>query len=185
MSHHVYTTRGVVLSLKPTKEADKLATILTRDLGLIHGSARGIRKLDSKLSSPLSELALVRVSLVKGKRSWRVTTTGLIRNSYVELRQNRKALEALSRIFGLLRTMVRGEDKNIELYDELEENLLNMLDDQKKDPEIWELYTVSRLLSHLGYLSKDKIPKSFEDVEERKKEFVSLVNFGIHESGLS
>ncbi len=187
MSHHVYTTKGIVLALYPTKEADKTASILTQDLGLIRGNARGIRKLGSKLTTSLLEFGIVKVSLVKGKNFWRVTTVTLLRNSFVELRGRREALKALGRVVSLLNSLVKGEEKNAELYDEFETNLLSLLDGSVGDEEVlnWEIFTVARLLSHLGYLSKSEVPVQLEDVKNKKKHFLSMINSGIYSSDLS
>ncbi|MEK7194466.1 MAG: DNA repair protein RecO [Patescibacteria group bacterium] len=186
MSHHVYTTKGIVLALYPTKEADKTASILTRDLGLVRATARGIRKSSSKLTTPLTEFAISKVSLVKGKNFWRVTTVTLLHNSFVELRGKREALKSLARVTSLLSSLVKGEEKNVELYDELEANLLSLIygDVRTEEAEDWEIFTVARLLSHLGYLSKEDAPATLKDVKKNKKKIVSSVNSGISLSGL-
>lgn len=187
MSHHVYTTRGLVLSLKPIRESDKVALIMTRDVGLVYGIARGIRKPHSKLSTSLLPLALARVSLVRGKNLWRVTTVTLLRDSASELRSNRDALVAESRISNLLTKLVRGEDANPELYDDLEKSLLMLLDGKVPLGQIdaWELYTVSRILLHLGYIKEEGTPNSLEEALRDKRPLLVLVNQGLRASELS
>src|SRR4051812_39847781 len=106
MSHHVYTTRGIVLSLQSVKEGDKVATVLTEDLGLVRAMARGMRKPGSKLSTSLLDLSLVRISLVRGQRQWRVTTVTLIRDVYSELRGQKQSREALYRVIKLIGKLV-------------------------------------------------------------------------------
>ncbi len=185
MSYHIYTTKGIVLSLISKRETDKVAFIFTRDLGLIIGNARGVRTTRSKISPFLTELSLVKVSLVKGKRDWRVTSTSLIKNFGVELRGRPKAILSVGRILKLVHSMLHGEDKNIELYEELENGLMN-LTENVLDTELegFEVYTVAHILSHLGYLSKEEAPHDLESVVRSKGKFVSLVNSGIHASGL-
>lgn len=187
MSHHVYTTRGLVLSLLPSRESDKMALVLTKDLGLIYGTARGIRKPDSKISTSLISLALVKISLVRGKHSWRVTTVSLIRDSSSELRSSRDALKSLGRINSLLTKLVRGEDKNANLYDDVERSVLMLLNEELSSTQlkVWELYTVSRILLHLGYITEESTPRNLEEAQENKKSLLVLVNQGLRASELS
>ncbi len=186
MSHHIYTTKGIVLSLRPTKEVDKLALILTRDLGVIYGSVRGIRQTNSKMRGVISDLALIKVSMVKGKRSWRVTTASLIESPSTTLREEREMLKALYRVGNFLSRLIRGEEKHVEIYDDFEEAMLSLIKGEvgKGDVEAWELLLVSKLLSHLGYLPEDQIPKNLSEAKERKRELVAQINTGILESGL-
>lgn len=184
MAHHVYTTRGIILALRPTRESDKTVAVLTRDLGLVRATARGMRGGSSKLAPALLELALVKISLVRGKHSWRVTTVTLLRNFASGLRPRREALKALARVTSLLLKLVRGEEKHVELYDELESAALT-LTDSEPPVDVWEVYTVARLLQELGYLREADTPKSLEDALGRKSELITLLNTSIKETGLS
>lgn len=185
MSHHIYTTRALVCGLYPVKEADKQVLALTRDLGLVSTNARGARKLESKLSSNLLDLALVKLSLVKGKNAWRVTTVTLFHNVATELRERRKALLALARIVALVKRLVRGEEKHIELYEDLERATLILLNEVgDEDVDAWELLTVARILFNLGYLSKESLPTNLIETREKRKVLLELVNSGIQASGL-
>lgn len=184
MPHHVYTTRGIVLALRPTRESDRAVTVLTRELGLIRASARGLHGGHSKLASSLLELALVRISLVRGKHSWRVTTVGLERNLASELRPRREALQALARAAGLLQKLVRGEEKHPELYDEFESSAL-ALAESAANPADWEVYAVARILHKLGYLPEARVPKDLAEAGTRRLELIKELNASLRESGLS
>lgn len=185
MSHHVYTTRGLVLRLRPRAESDKLAAVLTRDLGLVFGTARGSRKPSSKLSGILLDLSLVKISLVRGKNSWRVTTVTLLRDFASELRGRRQALEAYSRVLALVGRLVHGEEKHPELFDELERSALILADEVgDEDVDAWELFSVAKALHHLGYLSKEALPSNIIETREKRRALLELVNQGIHSSGL-
>lgn len=185
MSHHVYTTRGLVLRLRPQKESDRLASIFTRDLGFVTGTARGARSPLSKLSPTLLQYSLVKVSLVKGKHSWRVTTVTLLRDISVELRGRKQALKTFAQTLSLVEKLVRGEEKNSELYDELERAALILLDEVGDDDlDAWELLTVAKILYHLGYLSREALPSTIAETKRGRKVLLQVVNAGIKESGL-
>lgn len=185
MTHHVYTTKGVVLRQFSAREADRTAAILTRDLGLVYGSARGVKKSNSRLSSALLDHASVKVSLVRGKRAWRVTTVTLISDWASLLRGKRTKLQALARVSSLLMRLVRGEEKHAEFYDEFESSLSKLLEVNEGEEGDWELYTVSRLLAELGYLSRADIPSSIVLAPNERKRLLALVNDGIKQSGLT
>jgi DNA repair protein RecO len=184
MSHHIYTTRGLILSLRKTGETDKLVYVFTRDLGLVLAHARGVRKIGSKLSSSLSELSIVDISLVRGKRYWRVTSVVLIQNLPFILRERREALAVLYKVTGLLSRLIHGEEKSSHLYDELEAAIIELIKIEGDEVGSWEIYTISKILFHLGYLSKSDVPSSVDEALLRKNDLVRLINTGIRESGL-
>lgn len=185
MAHHIYTTKGLVLAMLSSREVDRVFTIFTEELGLVTAIARGARKISSKLSSNLPELSLVKVSLVRGRHSWRITTASLLSDTASLLREKRKALQAISRIFALLRRLVHGEEGNIELYRDLEKAMhLVLTDVDEEDLDAWELLTVAKILFHLGYLSKEALPANIIETREKRRAILQMVNSGIKESGL-
>lgn len=186
MSHHVYTTKGIILRQFSAREADRIVLVLTRDLGLVFGSARGVRKLDSRLGPVLLDLSLVKISLVRGKHAWRITTAALTQDVASTLRQRRSSLSALARVAQLLVRMVRGEEKHAELYDKFEA-AVHLLINETTDAQAldWELYTVARLLGELGYLPSNDAPLNPLEARKDRKSLVALVNDGIQSSGLT
>ncbi len=186
MSHHIYTTIGIVLRSHSSKEADKTLAILTEDLGLVYATARGVRKMGSRTAPALGDLSIVKVSLVRGKRSWRMTTVSLLIEVVPTLRERRESLLSIYRITSLILRLVRGEDKNTDLFLEFKKSLeaLSKPDFDESSLADWELMTVASLLSHLGYLSKEAVPKGILEVRSDRKKFLVFVNDGIRASGL-
>lgn len=166
MSYHIYTTRGLVLSTWPRREADRIYSILTHEFGLVRASAGGVRKEASKLRSSLEPYSFTKVSLVKGKSFWRITSAELI--SSVE------PSEEVARPLDLLEKMLAGESAHPELYKVVEEKLLNK-EERGKD---FEVKFVAELLFHLGYLEE-------KDLSLGKKELIDAINHGIRQSGLT
>ena len=166
MSYHIYTTRGIVLSERPWREADRIYSILTRDLGLIRATAIGVRKEVSKLRGSLEPIALARVSLVRGKEFWRVTSTEAIKSI--------PATPTIIRPLALVEKLVQGESAHPELFDAVEKELLSA----KPEDEMFEIRFVSRILYHLGYLKK-------ADLALEKKALLKAINDGLHSSHLT
>ena len=155
MSYHIYTTRGLVLSERPVREADRIYNILTRDFGLVRATALGVRKINSKLRGSIEPVSLSNVSLVRGKEHWRLTSAEFIRS----FKQ--------SRPLSLLENLVAGEAPHPELFDMAEKYL-----------ESDEITFVSQILFHLGYLKE-------EDLKLGKKELIKGINDGLEQSHLT
>lgn len=158
MSYHIYTTKGLVLAAYPLREADRTYAILTRDLGLIHASATGVRKEGSKLRGSLEPLIISNISLVRGKEYWRITSA--------EPLQKIEATPALVRPLALLQKLVHGEEIHPELFDAVEKHLASD-----------EATLAAHILYHLGYLKR-------EDINLSEKDLIAAINNGLRQSHL-
>ena len=124
--HHIYHTEGIILGSRSYGEAGKYYYIFTRDLGMIHASAQGVRKMSSKLRYILQDYSYVKVDLVKGKDFWRVTSaskTNLLEN----LCTKKEAYLVFVNVAKLLKKLLAGEESNVNLFNDLL-NGLSMLE---------------------------------------------------------
>lgn len=165
MSYHIYTTHALILSAKPLREADRVYSVLTRDLGLVKATALGVRKEGSKLRGALEPISLARVSLVRGKEYWRITSAESI-----------KVIEPKPEILRpllLLEKLVQGEAHHPELFDAIEKIFA-----QPSKSEDFETRFVAEMLFHLGYLKESDLALS-------GKELVRAINSGLQSSHLT
>ena len=165
MSYHIYTSRGIVLSERPMREADRIYTVMTRDLGLVRALATGVRKEPSKLRGNIEPFSLSAVSFVKGREYWRLTSAELI--------QRISSAPAMARPLALLEKLIQGESSNPELFSAVEEAVLST----EPYNEIFEANMVSKILFHLGYLKKS-------DMTLDKKDLIIAINNGLQASHL-
>ena len=117
MSYSIHTTKGLVISQRALREADRVYSILTRDLGLIRATATGVRKGHSKLRGLIEPISLASVSLVRGKEFWRITSAELI--------ERIGSTEKLLKPLAVLEKLVQGEAPNPELFDAVEKIILS------------------------------------------------------------
>lgn len=165
MSYHIYTTKGIIFSERALGEADRIYTILTRDLGKIHAQAIGVRKGASKIRGNIEPFSLSNVSLVKGKNYWRLTSAELLKKI--------PASPSIAKPFSLIDKLIQGEEPHPELFDAVEKFILS----SSLDEEMFEIDLVSQILFHLGYLKET-------DLGLDKKTLIKAINNGIESSGL-
>lgn len=181
--HHIYNTEGFVLSSQNVGEANKYFQIFTRDFGMVGATAQGVRFLKSKLRYSLQDYSLSKISLVRRKYSWRITGAIKEKNLSDSL-SNRGKLEILARAFLLLNRLVRGEEKNEELFNHLF-YICEFLDREDLDRDSLrncEYVLVMRILQSLGYLGNSKNFKEFIESSVWTEELISKMGIVSHEA---
>ena len=163
MSYHIYTTDALILSARPLREADRVYAVLTRDLGLVKATALGVRKEGSKLRGSLEPISFAKLSLVRGKEYWRITSA----ESEMVVEPKPEILRPLS----LLEKLVQGEAHHPELFEAIKDFLAKEINDE------FETLFVATMLFHLGYLKES-------DLSLPKKELTKAINEGIQASQL-
>ena len=182
--HHIYHTEGIILGSRNFGEAGKIYAIFTRDLGMIHASASGVRKMSSKLRFILSDFAYLKVDLVRGKDFWRLTS-GTKTGKLEGLPTRPEAFRVLFNIARLLKRLLPGEDANPALFDDFI-NDLALLGEARglEDIQNAEIIAVLRILANLGYIAGDKMNDIIKEVREKKIEILSLINQTLRETHL-
>ncbi|MCR4334633.1 MAG: DNA repair protein RecO [Patescibacteria group bacterium] len=158
MSHHIYTTPGIVINSRNTGEANKYLYIFTRDLGMIGASAQSIRLGKSKLRYHSQDFCYSHFSLVKGKDVWRVTSAGNGSTLFSDIKNYQPYFILYVTILSLLKRLLNGEEKHEELFDEII-NGFSFITKQPFDKKIlnnFERLMVLRILHLLGYIGKTK-----------------------------
>lgn len=152
-----YHTEALVLGNREISEADKVVILFTKDFGLVRARATAVRTERSKMRYAVQDYSLARVSLVKGKRGWRLAGATPVKL----VSGDRKCIGVFARIAELTIRLVHGEEKNDYLYAVLSEAhsaLLQLNDGGTTSiiPTI-EIVCVARVLYALGYLSAEAL----------------------------
>ncbi len=141
-------------------EASKCYFIFTRDLGMVLVSARGVRKISSKLRFLLQDFAYLKIDLVRTKDFWRLTS--VLRINRLEKLPRPETFGVLVNISKLLRRLLAGEDKNEILFSDLLAGLSILEKSETKDELLdTEILIVLRILNDLGYIGSREVPESF------------------------
>ena len=182
---HKYETRGLILARTHAGEANTFVTIITSDLGLVHGRAQSLRKPGAKLAAALATLAESEVTLVRGKEGWRVTGAVLGENWFGRF-PNLETRTRIARVSGLFLRLVAGETQDAELFPIMRGFLEALAQLPVEHHEAAEILAVLRTLAVLG-LDTGEIPGGTTDftapalasVLADRAAYVARINIGI------
>src|SRR3989344_6733198 len=145
-----YSTDALVLGSWEHGEADRVFMLYTKDFGLVYARATSVREERSRLRYALSHYAHANVSLICGKRGWKLVGASSVRallGEYVNI---------FARIARLMTRLVAGEEKNEYLFSTLSSAHAQFFAPHTRVATI-ELICVARVLFALGYLSSEAL----------------------------
>lgn len=150
-----YHTEAIVLGSEARGEADRVVSLMTRDFGLVRARASAIRSEHSKMRFAAQNYSHAYVSLVKGKRGWRLAGA-----TARTLPKSGKGLHAFVRMCELAQRLVAGEEKNEYLFEVLAESHRACTEASPDAIPTIEIVTVARILFALGYISAEALSTS-------------------------
>lgn len=148
-----YQTDVLVLAARESGESDLALVLYTRDFGLVRARASAARTESSKMRYALQKYTHSHVSLVRGKRGWRVAGARAERNAAGDIR----GIAAFARVSDLVTRLVQGEEKNEYLYAALCEAHGALMREETPAFGMIELVCVARILYALGYISDEAL----------------------------
>ena len=183
MSHQIYLTEGIILKKKDFGEADRLFWIYTEKFGMIMASAKGVRLEKSKLRGNLDVFTCGDFAVISSKDFWRLVdaretiSPKLKRDSAERPSLIGGQVKVFARTASLLTRMIKGEERNEEIWKQLKILFLNLFKKnvEKKDLKDLEIKSIAAILKTLGYMQE--IPAS-------GKVLISAINRAIKESML-
>lgn len=159
----------------PIGESHTLLKLFSRDFGLILARAQSLRESKSKLRYGLQRYSECRVSLIQGKRGWKLTTASPVTSFYYELRNDPSRLAVAGRIIKNADRLVQGEERDEKLFSIILSGLKSLVEAEIEDLKTLEVLILARTLYVLGYLAEDQATQKFlRDVtlsQEIVKEF--------------
>ncbi len=186
-----YHTEAIVLGNTERGEADRTIALMTRDFGLVRARASAVRSERSKMRYASQNYSLSVVSLVKGKRGWRVAGA----SARVLAVGSVSGVSAFARISELTLRLVAGEEKNEYLYEVLAEAHRVLMDTNVQAVPTIEIVSVARVLYALGYISAEALKTTLfthtqfgsevlQEAEILKETMLKSINSAIAETHL-
>jgi len=157
MSYQTYITQAIVCGSFDSNTADKSFLLFTRRGGMLYATARSVREERSKQRYALQVFSHISISLVRGKRGWRIGSVESAGNLFSEA-PSKVARGSVVSIMKLVRQYVHGEETNPALYDEVRQGLafLIALPDEATRGG-WEAFIKARILYQLGYIAPPRV----------------------------
>jgi recombinational DNA repair protein (RecF pathway) len=162
MTYVTYTTDALVCGAFDRNTADRSYLLFTREAGMLFADAKSVREERSKQRYALQEFSQIRVSLIKGKHTWKVGSVEASHNDYTEA-VSRAARGSVAAVYRTLRRFIQGEEASPRLYDFCAETLMFVAQDITERSFV-DLYIQIRLMSELGYVRAESIPEVLRDV---------------------
>ena len=172
MAHQIYLTEGIIIKKRDFGEADRLFWIYTEKFGMIMASGRSVRAEKSKLRGGLHFFSYGKFALISSRELWKIVDAQDICQA-----KNIALAGKFSGIAGLLLRMIKGQERNDFVWQELKCLFLALFENKTKEKDLkdLEINFNAKILRELGYVA---------DLPKTKKEVVSAINRAIKESML-
>ena len=143
-----YRTEAVILDKADRGEADQIFTVYSKDYGRIEVSARGIRKMASKLRAATQVMSLCDVEFIQGK-NFKTLTDSLCENRFDTARADLKKIAAFVNISKLTAKLLKNSERDGRVWNLLTETLFCLEESQTEAADAIE--HCWNLLSVLGW----------------------------------
>jgi recombinational DNA repair protein (RecF pathway) len=172
-----YSTDAFVFSRTGVGEADVRVELFTRDFGIVRAKATGARAEASKLRYSLQTLSHCKVTLVSGKRGWRLTGAEKVYQPLHEREMGGIDVPRVSRLVVLIRSLVAAEEPSEGVFDVLSAEVSKVHTDDD------ELALVASILTLLGYMKGGSGMETAElvafwrtQISSSRKDVLAVVN---------
>ncbi|MEZ4195020.1 MAG: recombination protein O N-terminal domain-containing protein [Candidatus Paceibacterota bacterium] len=156
MSYVTYITEALVCGTFNRNTADRTYLLFTREAGMLYADARSVREERSRQRYALQDFARIRVSLVKGKKGWKIGSVEAGPN-YFSLASTREARASVVSLYRALRRFIQGEEVSPELFDFCLEALTEAIK-PIKHRDFFDLCVQLKLMTSLGYVADGLVP---------------------------
>jgi len=143
-----YQTEAVIIKKTKLREADRILTLYTPDMGKIQAVARGVRRPKSKMAGHLELLTHSLVSLARGRNLDTITGSQTI-NSFLPLKSDLWLISYALYIIELVNQFTAEQDENRPLFQLLLKTMHNLC--QSDNKAITLRYFEINLLGEVGY----------------------------------
>lgn len=188
MSHEIYHTSAMILSVRNMRESNRLLILYTKDFGLIYVNAQSIREERAKMRFHAQSLSLVGVDLVMGRDMWKLV--GMHEKVSSLAHVTSPWYLVLDNLSSLLARLCTGEEANLDIWEDIAWLYDHLHEDFPFD--LLEIYVSLRLLFFLGYGEGDELlhgkPGFAKEeqgyIQEHRQTLIQKINEGIQSSQL-
>ncbi len=150
MSYQTYTTEALVCGTFNRNTADRSYLLFTREAGMLYAEARSVREERSRQRFALQDFSLVRVSLIKGKATWKIGSIEA-KSNFFATATSKEARGSVVSTFKFLRRFLSGQEAAPALFDYVTKALPALASEISARDWLEKALQV-RLLLELGYV---------------------------------
>lgn len=161
MSYQTYTTEALVCGTFNRNTADRSYLLFTKEAGMLYAEARSVREERSRQRMALQDFSLVRVSLIKGKSSWKIGSIEA-RGNFFTLAPDKAARGSVVSLTRFLRRFFSGQEAAPALFEYLIA-ALTLLSVETPDREFVESVVQVHILLSLGYVDGSFVPTFMQE----------------------
>lgn len=156
MSYQTYITEALVCGTFNRNTADRSYLLFTKEAGMLFAEARSVREERSRQRFALQDFSLVRVSLIKGKATWKI---GSIESkiNYFSVATSKEARGSVVGTLKFLRRFFSGQEPAPVLFESVIQ-ALEFLKGDVSNRNFMEMVLQVRMLLALGYVDGGTVP---------------------------
>ena len=108
-------TEAIILKSADSNEVDRLLTIYSEKLGKINISAKGVKKLESKLRYSIEPISYVQMILVEGK-NFLILKDAVIIDQFLNIKKDLEKIKIARKLADLVDEAIVGEEKDDDIW---------------------------------------------------------------------
>ena len=108
-------TEAIILKSTDSNEVDRLLTIYSEKLGKINISAKGVKKMESKLRYSIEAISHVQMILVEGK-NFLILKDAFIIDQFLNIKNDLEKIKIAKELVDLIDEALIGEDRDEEIW---------------------------------------------------------------------
>ena len=108
-------TEAIILKKADLNEADQLLCIYSKELGKVNISAKGVKKLESKLRYSIEPISYAQLILVEGK-NFLILKDAVLIDQFLKIKKDLDKLKNAKEIADLIDEAIAGEEKDEDIW---------------------------------------------------------------------
>jgi DNA repair protein RecO (recombination protein O) len=108
-------TEAIILKYSDTNEADRILTIYSKERGKINVSAKGVKKLESKLRYSIEPISYVQMILVEGK-NFLILKDAVLIEQFLNIKKDLEKIKIAKKLTDFIDEAMAGEEKDEDVW---------------------------------------------------------------------
>lgn len=120
-------TEAIILKSADSNEVDRLLTVYSEKLGKINISAKGVKKVESKLRYSIEPISYVQMILVEGK-NFLILKDSVILDQFLKIKENLEKIKLAEKLAQFIGDAIIGEEKDENIWELIKVTLKSIED---------------------------------------------------------